>query len=532
MSIILLHSTEDKGYALALVYAALLRSFSAAQVACFSYDHFNYYLKNTRYIYCLLNPGEPQRNLVKQLASHGQKLLLLGRLGANLASDIGVLVNSIGAPPKLWDEVYSSTECDVSNVVIEYECDHPLTTQLGFQNRALRRYDFTDEWNTLGFGRITVDGSPWSLCQLAQSTQANVLASVIDAHGKELAAYAAISDTPTSSILWFNRAVGPIDSLEWTIIENFCSHYRADELVCIPYVMEIPAGYDGASTMRLDCDQDIASSRPLFELYQDLGVPLSLAVVTGLPPQDCDIAFLREVLAHGGAVVSHSCTHPPNWGVDYTAAFQEARDSKAWLEQHLPEAGPIHYAVSPFHQNPPYAVQALADAQYLGFVGGIIHNDPEYLLGRSGQVPLCDQPLISHSQQCMLHGDCYHRYGNSVAPYCESFTHHFKAGALFGYLDHPFSAAYQYGWDTEEERLFAHENFLRFIKSHNNIWYPNLVECLEFVRKRQLVIVSLDATEKSLAIDWKSTTVPLTRTPAIQIGWKGETVTIHNSKSS
>ncbi|MEL6130982.1 MAG: hypothetical protein AAFR30_13900, partial [Cyanobacteria bacterium J06628_4] len=252
---------------------------------------------------------------------------------------------------------------------------------------------------------------------------------------------------------------------------------------------------------------------------------LSLAVVTGLPPQPNDMAFLREVLAHGGAVVSHSCTHPPNWGVDYAAALQEAKASKAWLEANLPEAGTINYAVSPFHQNPAYAVQALADADYMGFVGGIIHNDPEYLLGRSGQVPLCDKPLISHSQQCMLHGDCYHRYGNSMEPYCESFAHHFQAGLLFGYLDHPFSAAYQYGWDTEAERLSAHRDFLTFIQSQGDIWFPNLVQCLDFVRKRSLLNIDVDETQ-SLRVQWQPTQVPLQATPPLQVGWRGETIPI------
>ncbi|MEL7505989.1 MAG: hypothetical protein AAFN42_01560 [Cyanobacteria bacterium J06554_1] len=473
----------------------------------------------------MLNPQDKQRSLVEQLASKGQKILLLGHLGVGLASDFGVVVDSMSASSEAWDDVSSFVECDVSNSLVEYDCEHLLTATLKAKARALRRYDFTDEWNTLGFGRITVDRGPWSLCQLARTTQAHALSKVIDSHGQELTLYAAIANTPDSSILWFNRAVGPIDSLEWTIIETFCSHYRADELVCIPHIMEIPAGYGGAVTMRLDCDQGIATARPLFELYQELGVPLSLAVVTGLPPQPNDMAFLREVLAHGGAVVSHSCTHPPNWGVDYAAALQEAKDSKAWLQANLPEAGAINYAVSPFHQNPAYAVQALADADYMGFVGGIIHNDPEYLLGRSGQVPLCDKPLISHSQQCMLHGDCYHRYGNSVEPYCESFAHHFKAGLLFGYLDHPFSAAYQYGWDTEEERLSAHRDFLTFIQSQGNIWFPNLVQCLDFVRKRSLLNIDVDKTQ-SLRVRWQPTQVPLQATPPLQVGWRGETIPI------
>lgn len=526
MSIILLSHSSDL-FSAELVRAALQRSFSISQVASLSYEEFDLSWIKGGQIVCFLNPRDSERKVLAQLMSLRCKAIVLGSLGPGFANDIGIDVRALDSDICGLGEVRTSAsqQFDASAAAIFYNLEHGLLRSLVMKDRPLSRYDFTDEWNTLGFGRITTEGSCWSISQLATAAGAVPLAQILDAGGAAVTVFAAIANTPDSSILWFNRAVGPIDSLEWTIIENFCSHYRADELVCIPHIMEIPAGYEGAVTMRLDCDQGIETARPLFELYQELGVPLSLAVVTGLPPQPNDMTFLREVLAHGGAVVSHSCTHPPNWGVDYAAALQEAKDSKAWLEANLPEAGTINYAVSPFHQNPPYAVQALADADYMGFVGGIIHNDPEYLLGRSGQVPLCDKPLISHSQQCMLHGDCYHRYGNSVQPYCESFAHHFKAGLLFGYLDHPFSAAYQYGWDTEEERLSAHRDFLTFIQSQGDIWFPNLVQCLDFVRKRSLLNIDVDETQ-SLRVQWQSTQVPLQATPPLQVGWRGETIPI------
>ncbi|MBD0337340.1 MAG: polysaccharide deacetylase family protein [Cyanobacteria bacterium Co-bin13] len=312
-----------------------------------------------------------------------------------------------------------------------------------------------------------------------------------------------------------------MDSWEWGIVEDFFSHYRADELPCMPHLREIPSGYQGAVTMRLDCDQAIAPARPLFDLYRDAGLPFSLAVVTGLPPQAEDMALLRDVIAAGGSVVSHSVTHPPNWGADYAQALQEAQDSKRWLEQNLPEAGSVRYAVSPFHQNPPYAVQALADAGYQGFVGGIIHNDPEYLMGRAGRVPFCDSPIVSHSQQCMLHGDCYHRYGNSVAPYQESFVNHLKAGSLFGYLDHPFSTAYQYGWASEAERLMAHAELIQFIRSHEDIWFPNLVQCLDFVRKRDQIQVFVEDEQLQVQCDADGLSNSL---PTVAVGWRGETI--------
>jgi hypothetical protein len=159
--------------------------------------------------------------------------------------------------------------------------------------------------------------------------------------------------------------------------------------------------------MRLDCDEAVAASRPLWNLYQESGVPLSLAILTGQETGTADEKLLEDVLVGGGSVVSHSMHHYPNWGGSYHVALQEAEGSREWLETHAAAAAPVEYAVSPFHQNPPYAVQALADCGYQGFVGGIIANDPEFLIGRAGRVPFAQAQIVSHSAQCMLHGDCY-----------------------------------------------------------------------------------------------------------------------------
>ena len=200
--------------------------------------------------------------------------------------------------------------------------------------------------------------------------------------------YVALCESRAGAALWFNRAVGPVDSLEWRVVESFLGDYRPDDLPCLPYLSEVPAGFRGAVCARLDADEAVASSRPLLELYRSHGLPLSLALLTGQTIDGDDIALLRELIASGGSVVSHSVRHAVNWGGGYDEACCEVRDSRAWIEQHLPEAAPVRYAVSPFHQNPPFAVAALANCDYHGFVGGIIANDPEFLLGRAGRARL------------------------------------------------------------------------------------------------------------------------------------------------
>jgi hypothetical protein len=95
-----------------------------------------------------------------------------------------------------------------------------------------------------------------------------------------------------------------------------------------------------------------------------MGLPFSVALLTGLHLRDADLQLLREIVSLGGAVVSHSVHHYPNWGDSYEAALQEATESRAWLQRNVPGDESGLYAVSPFHQNPPYAVNALADGGY------------------------------------------------------------------------------------------------------------------------------------------------------------------------
>jgi hypothetical protein len=222
-----------------------------------------------------------------------------------------------------------------------------------------------------------------------------------------------------------------------------------------------------------------------------------------------------DLLSAGGSVVPHSHHHDPNWGGSYERAIHEATASRSWFDSHLPEAGPVRYAVSPFHQNPKYAVAALADSGYDGFLGGIIGCDPEYLLGRAGRVPFAPRPIVSLSTQCMLHGDCYVRYGQTVDTYCQSFDQHLAARAMFGYLDHPFSARYQYGWPDEATRASAHRRLIEHIARQPDIWWASVVEVLDFLRFRDAVSVGIDARGRlrierprdasgpSLSIYWK-----------------------------
>ena len=344
--------------------------------------------------------------------------------------------------------------------------------------RKFVRFDFANEWNNLGYGKILLDGSPWALSGAYSLKDAEVLAEVYDTHTQtKISDYILRFQQNGKDYLWFNRPAGPVDGYDWVIVENFLK-------TSLPQVSEIPYGFEAAATMRIDCDESIATGRPLFELYKKNKFPFSMAIKTEQSFADADIQILKDVIADGGSVVSHSHTHAPNWGGSREQAKWEVQISHEVLKSlNIPGIN-FDYAVSPFHQNPVESVRGLKDAGLRGFVSGIICNDPEFLMARSGQVPYVDG-IISHSEQCMLHGDTIHQQNNSIDIYKQSFQIALQTETFFGFLDHPFSN-YWYGWHSEEERLEYHQEFLNYL-SQFKMWRASLVEALQFLEAKSNV---------------------------------------------
>jgi len=307
---------------------------------------------------------------------------------------------------------------------------------------------------------------------------------------------------PFGSVLWFARPVGPVDGQDWSVVETFISSHRPDELPCRPYLRGIPHGFGAAASMRLDCDEDIASARPLLDLYRSRNFPLSLAVTTGQADTPGNRALIRDVLDAGGSILSHSATHAADWGGSGEAAEREARNSKAWLEKNISGLN-VRYAVSPFHQNPSYVPKALANAGYDGFIGGSIASDPEYLMARGGTVPFGPAGMVSHSQSCMLHGDCMLAGDDRLRVFKEAFALARDSGEFFGYLDHPFSERYAYGWFDEETRIAAHSSYLDFLESaggEGGLLFVNEDTCMHFLREKASAEISFDLAREKFAI--------------------------------
>ncbi len=509
----LLGSESDP--ALAIVRAALRRAVTAGQIDTTG--------TGASRIVVLVNPTDRHTARLASLLRESGKAIVFGRPSPAIAALCGLKIR--GDVPAEW---LAASECDPalpheatrSDAAVAWST-HPLFESVPFKVRPFLRFDFANEWNNLGFGRIRADGGAWSIAADVEPGGAEVLA-VAEADGLSTIPFVALRDTDSGAVLWWNRAVGPVDSGEWAVVEDFIANWRHADMPTVPVVSEIPFGYDAAVTMRLDCDEDIASARPLFDLYRSRGLPFSLAVRTA---QDDGggrgAALLRDVFASGGSVLSHSVTHAPNWGGSEDACYLEARGSIDWLEERVPGLR-VRYAVSPFHQNPPYVSRGLNRAGLDGFVGGIIANDPEALVARGGVLPDDDTGTVTHSQQCMLHGDCILPGSDGLAIIKQAFWVATASRAIFGFLDHPFSARYQYGWTSEEERVARHAEFLNHISEQmtgKSVLWLNEDQCLDWIGSKSRLLLrpardgftaeGLRPAAHRFAVRWRGDVLPL-----------------------
>ena len=463
-----------------LVKLGFIRSYTKAQV----FDCMQEIKESSVHVF--VNPVDSDLANIQRISSIPSKIIILGHLPANIAKLLGMVIEALPEDVSLWDQcdaapVYGFSE---SSARICYG-SLPGALECQIVDRPLLRYDFAAEWNNLGYGHVRTDGSMWSLACKAKFVSSNdaQLASIYQGD-EELTVYATISTQDQSEILWVNRPVGLVDTHEFRLFETFITNYKSDSLPCLPLIREIPYGYDAMISMRLDCDEDIASAGPLFELYKSQDVPFSLAVRTGQPIKEEDVTLINEVIDNGGGILSHSVNHKCNWGIDFDDVKNEAEKSRREILSLTDKINILEYAVSPFHQNPDYAVEALDVSGYKGFIGGIICNDQQYLISRGGKAA-ASLDIITHSQQCMLHGDCLLETGGDLlATFKQCVTYTVNSGAAFGYLDHPFSERYQYGWSSEDQRVSVHLGWIEYLKSFGSVLFVNENELLEYIQKK------------------------------------------------
>lgn len=481
-----------------IVRTAMRRSFTSSAIESKN-------IESHTYLAVIIAPNKSDIPLLNAIMHQGGKALLLGRPSSEVAELLQMTLLG-GIEPIIGTDAAPSAEGQPftqSSGKVVYNTDNALAAQAIFNQRPFTRFDFTQEWNNLGFGRITTSNDPWSISCLA-TCNGNALANlVID--GKDSGPYSVLRDSAQGSLLWYNRPVGPVDSVEWNIIEKFFCDYRADEgLPCIPCLSEVPFGKNVIVTMRIDCDEAIYSAHSLFEFYKSINLPLSLAVKTSLPIGEQEFSFFDEIYENGGALLSHSHTHAKNWGRNAEEAYTDAELSRRWFEKNLAQFSPIQYAVSPFHTNRSWSLNALAHLGFKGCIGGIIHNDPEYLIARPGVVPFVSENIISFTQQCMLHGDCYAMQGYNMNVAKQNFRTHYAARSSFGFLDHAFSKRYSYGWADALQRMQAHKELIEYIEGFEGVLWANPVTCMQYFSSLSQSTLQLDVSGEKVSLrNWQ-----------------------------
>lgn len=494
---------SDRQELQSILIAAFERSCGVGSVQALTYSHLieiaaagsQSNVKNA--ILVLVSPPEDSVKFLKWVLERGvAKVIIFGVVPSSLAKILQVQAHPITA------KVVASSKCapapihqfSESSGYIRYIKGLDETGEV-LPSRALCRYDYASEWNNLGFGAITADGSIWSLSQCADVPKKNIL-SLLVSDESELSAYCALWDYSHASLLWFNREVGPIDSYEWRLIEIYISRYRFPVLPALPVIMEVPYGYDCAITMRLDCDEDVESARSLYQAYKNMGIPFSLALHASILADPVHHHLPCEVIKSGGAILSHTLTHAPNWGGSKSNAFEEGVKSADIIESAV--GFRPYYAVSPFHQTPGYAREGLISAGYLGCVGGIMASDPEFIMARGGRPPYSNSDFIGHSQQCMLHGDCLLKEEDPLKIYKQAFDLALMTKTLFGYFDHPFSSRYQYGWESEINRIAFHKALIEYFKKDKAYIFLNENQALEFISYKSSIEFSYEGSEVKL----------------------------------
>ena len=208
--------------------------------------------------------------------------------------------------------------------------------------------------------------------------------------------------------------------------------------------------------MRLDCDEDIESARSIFEIYKNNDLPISLAITTNQIKENQFISSLpKEVIDYGGTILNHSHSHPINWGGSKDKIKKEIKTSNNIIKKTY--GIQAEYAVSPFHHLSWKALEVLNELDFKGVIAGISSSHHEFLIIKGG---LIDEKLdiLLHSQQCMIHGDCLTKI-RTLDSYLNAFSSYSNLGFSTGYLDHPISTRYDYGWIYFERQVQRKKKF-------------------------------------------------------------------------
>jgi hypothetical protein len=218
------------------------------------------------------------REIIEQIKNRNVKVIILG----NICDDLKKVLN-------INHHNYEYLNFQTNKNIVKNN-----TTQSNFAiiskrnqlykhnyKRYFEYYSYEKEWNNFGYGKITNSNLLFKISSIVRLNVINELSFIQNEKKFFCGSYSGLWKND-NCILWFNRLAGPFDSFEWRVLENFVSNLKYKDFKCIPLVLEIPYKDKAVATVRLDCDEDLASSEKLVDFYKKKRISVSLAVVTNL----------------------------------------------------------------------------------------------------------------------------------------------------------------------------------------------------------------------------------------------------------
>ena len=444
-----------------LICSSFRRSFGKSQI-----NNFKNIKKKQSGIHIFLESISKNANIDFQelIKLGGNKIILNGKLNDEIKEmlNIKILISNFDYEKPI---PANSLKPSISRAKINFNqnLNYLIPFIKEIKERPLWRYDFDVEWNNNFCGNISNENKILNLSHNCLLIKGKNVAFIKNSKNQNIPLISEF-EINGNIIIWINRNLSLVDLPEWKIIEEFISNGYFRKYPCIPYLSEYSASENGLITMRLDCDEDIESARKIFEIYKKNGLPISLAITTNQIKENQFISSLpKEVIDYGGTILNHSHSHPINWGGSKDKIKKEIKTSNNIIKKTY--GIQAEYAVSPFHHLTWNALEVLNELDFKGVIAGISSSHHEFLIIKGG---LIDEKLdiLLHSQQCMIHGDCLTKI-RTLDSYLNAFSSYSNLGFSTGYLDHPISTRYDYGWINFERQVKTHQQIIEYLLNKN-----------------------------------------------------------------
>ena len=456
------HTSINENYSIqALIGSSFQRSFGKSQI-----NNLKNIKKKQSGIHIFLESISKNANIDFQelIKLGGNKIILNGKLNDEIQKilNIKILLSDFDYEnPIPANSLKPSTSS--AKINFNQNLDYLIPFLNAINERPLWRYDFDLEWNNNFYGNISNENIILNLSHNCFLVEGRNVAFIKNSKHQSIPLISEF-EINDNIIFWINRNLSLVDLPEWKIVEEFISNGYFKKYPCIPYLKEYSSSENGLITMRLDCDEDIESARNIFEIYKNYDLPISLAITTNQIKENHFISSLpKEVNDYGGTILNHSHSHPINWGGSKDKIREEIITSNNLIKKSF--GIKTEYAVSPFHHLTWAALEVLNELEFKGIIAGISSSHHEFLIVKGGSIHE-KLGILVHSQQCMIHGDCLTK-ARKIDSYLDGFSLYSKLGFSTGYLDHPISKRYDYGWINSERQIKTHQQIIEYLINKN-----------------------------------------------------------------